>query len=120
MSQGPAYSSTQLPTTVSWGATANVEKRLNNQIDPLVADQVRLLEQHFTRLYLQFSDLINAVDELRTPDFDDPATPEKYNIAMANLRVLVHSTSSELSVIQERIFELSDRSRRPKSTYRFR
>ena len=91
---------------------ANVEKRLDNPIDPLAADQISLLDQHFTRLYLQFSDLKDGVGELRALDFDDPATPAKFDKARATLWVQVQSTSSELSLIQDRIVELSSSSRR--------
>jgi hypothetical protein len=98
---------------------ANVEQRLDNQIGPLAADQVRLLESHFARVYEQHSELEKVVSKLRALDFDDPpddlATVQELNMALTDLRWIVSSTSSELTAIQTRIFELSglsDRSRR--------
>lgn len=94
---------------------ANVEKRLDNPIDPLAADQISLLEQQFVNLYLQIRDLEDDIDELSALDFRDPATPEKLSKEMTKLVVLVHRVSMELSLIQERIAELSTRGRRRRS-----
>jgi hypothetical protein len=94
---------------------ANVEKRLDYQIDPLAAEQVRLLENNLTRVYQQHSEVVNVVSNLRALDLDDPddpATVQDLNMAITDLRLLVSSISSDLLGMQERISELSGRSRR--------
>jgi hypothetical protein len=82
--------------------------------DPLVAEHVRLLENHFAKVYEQHSELVKVVSKLRALNFDDPdpATVQELNMAFTDLRLLVSSTGSDLLAMQERISELSGRSPR--------
>jgi len=91
---------------------ANVEKRLDNQVDPLAAEQVGLLERQFLKIYEQFTGIVEAVKELRMLDFGDPDAAGERDRVVNHLWLLLESSIPEVFAMRERLLELRYISRR--------